>query len=90
MPELIVDALVLDGNAVAGDLEEFFGLDMTEVVHRCAHCRNLGPMASLYAFVNGPGVVLRCSICREVVLRYVRTPSGTRIDVRGVAEMRLP
>ena len=84
------DELVLDANAVAGDLEEMFGRDLTVAVHRCAHCGNHGPMATLTAYVRGPGIVLRCAVCREVVVRWVRTPTGVRIDVRGVAELRLP
>jgi predicted RNA-binding Zn-ribbon protein involved in translation (DUF1610 family) len=85
---MIDQRLVLDANAVAGDLEELFGIDLTVVVHRCAHCGNLGPMATLLAYVHGPGTVLRCSICREVVMRYVLSPSGARIDLRGAAELR--
>jgi predicted RNA-binding Zn-ribbon protein involved in translation (DUF1610 family) len=85
---MIDQRLVLDANAVAGDLEELFGTDLTAVVHRCAHCGNLGPMATLLAYVHGPGTVLRCSICREVVMRYVLSPSGARIDLRGAAELR--
>jgi predicted RNA-binding Zn-ribbon protein involved in translation (DUF1610 family) len=85
---MIDQRLVLDANAVAGDLEELFGIDLTAVVHRCAHCGNLGPMATLLAYVHGPGTVLRCSICREVVMRYVLSPSGARIDLRGAAELR--
>ena len=86
---MIDQRLVLDANAVAGDLEELFGTDLTAVVHRCAHCGNLGPMATLLAYVHGPGTVLRCCVCTDVVLRYVRTPWGTRLDVRGAAELRL-
>jgi predicted RNA-binding Zn-ribbon protein involved in translation (DUF1610 family) len=85
---MIDQRLVLDANAVAGDLEELFGIDLTAVVHRCAHCGNLGPMATLLAYVHGPGTVLRCSICREVVMRYVLSQSGARIDLRGAAELR--
>jgi len=85
---MIDERLVLDANAVAGDLEELFGIDLTAVLHRCAHCGNLGPMATLLAFTHGPGTVLRCSICREVVMRYVLSPSGARIDLRGAAELR--
>lgn len=85
----MIDArLVLDANAVAGDLEELFGIDLTVVVHRCAHCGNTGLVGTLLAFTHGPGTVLRCAICREVVMRYVLSPSGARIDLRGAAELR--
>lgn len=80
--------LMLDANAVAGEMAELFGFEMTVVAHRCAHCGNEGPLGTLLAFTHGPGTVLRCSICREIVMRYVLAPSGARIDLRGAAELR--
>ena len=83
------DAMVLDGNAAAGDMEELFGFDMTAVMHRCTNCGNRGAMATLLAYMGGPGTVLRCSICREVVIRLVRTPTATYLDMRGAAYLSL-
>jgi hypothetical protein len=79
------DPLVLDANAVAGDLAELFGFEMTAAGHRCAHCGNVGQMGTLLAWTQGPGITLRCCICRDVVLRIVRTPARTLIDVSGAA-----
>ena len=83
------DMLMLDANAVAGDLAELFGFDMTAAVHRCAHCGNVGAMGTLLAWTHGPGVTLRCCICRDVVIRIVRTPSRTLIDVSGAAYLEI-
>jgi hypothetical protein len=85
----MTDALMLDANAVAGDLAELFGLEMTATVHRCAHCGNEGAMGTLLAWTQGPGIILRCCICREVVVRIVRTPTSTRIDVSGAAYLEI-
>jgi Family of unknown function (DUF6510) len=84
------DPLMTDANAVAGDLAELFGFEMTAAVHRCVHCGNVGAMGTLLAWTHGPGVILRCSICREVVVRLVRTPSRTLIDVSGAAYLEVP
>lgn len=84
------DHLILDANAVAGELYELLGAEMTLAGHQCAHCGNRGPLGSLRAWVHGPGVVLRCSVCSEVVIRWVRTPSGARLDLRGAASVELP
>jgi hypothetical protein len=81
----VAEALVLDANAVAGDLEELMGFDMTVATHRCASCGNVGAIGTLLAYTGGPGTVLRCVVCREVVLRFVRTPTRTFIDMRGAA-----
>ena len=83
------DMLMLDGNAVAGEMAELFGFEMTAAVHRCAHCGNVGAMGTLLAWTQGPGVTLRCCICRDVVVRIVRTPSRTLIDMSGAAYVEI-
>ena len=83
------EPMMLDANAVAGDLVELFGIEMTAAVHRCAHCGNVGQMGTLLAWTHGPGITLRCCICRDVVVRIVRTPSRTLIDVSGAAYMEI-
>jgi hypothetical protein len=81
----MADALVLDANAVAGDLEEMLGFDVTVAVHCCASCGNVGAMGTLLAYTGGPGTVLRCMVCRSIVLRLARTPTSMMLDVRGAA-----
>jgi hypothetical protein len=83
------DPLMLDANAVAGELTELFGVDLTALIHRCAHCGNRGAVGTLRAWTRGPGVVLRCSICSEVVVRWMRTDAGARVDLRGVAYLQM-
>lgn len=83
------DPLMLDANAVSGDLMELFGFEMTAAIHRCAHCGNVGEMGTLLAWTQGPGITLRCHICRDVVIRIVRTPSRTLVDVRGAAYLEV-
>jgi len=80
---------MLDANAVAGELTELFGVDLTALVHRCAHCGNRGAVGTLRAWTRGPGVVLRCSICSEVVVRWMRTDAGARVDLRGAAYLQM-
>ena len=84
-PAVIDDPLVLDANAVAGDLREIMGVEITTYVARCAHCGNRAAFGTLRAWTHGPGVVLRCVICSEVVIRWVRHPDGPRVDMRGAA-----
>jgi len=83
------ETMMLDANAVAGELAELFGFEMTATVHRCAHCGNVGQMGTLLAWTQGPGITLRCCICRDVVVRIVRTPTRTLIDVSGAAYMEI-
>jgi len=84
-----VDPLTLDANAVAGMLQEIFGIEMTAVASQCAHCGNNAEVGSLRAYI-GLGVVLRCSICQEIVVRITTMPDGRhRVDMRGAAFLNL-
>ena len=82
-------ALMLDGNAVAGRLEQIFGRDMTTAVTRCAGCASETQMGGLMAFTRGPGVVLRCPTCQAAVARIVETTSAIYLDARGAAYVRM-
>lgn len=81
--------LMLDANATAGLLQEIFGVEMTASPTECAHCGNEREMGTLLAFTQGPGVVLRCSTCEQVVIRIVQTPEAIYFDARGAVYLRL-
>jgi hypothetical protein len=81
--------LTLDGNAIAGVLQEIFGSDMTAIPSECASCGNQAEIGTLLAFIHGPGVVLRCSACKQIVLRIVETPDSIFIDGRGATFIKL-
>jgi hypothetical protein len=81
-----VDEHTLDANAVAGMLQEIFGREMTAHDSQCAHCGNRAQVGTFRVYdMHGPGVVLRCSTCAEIVIRLVRRPDGTYlVDAGGV------
>lgn len=81
--------LMLDANATAGLLFEIFGAEMTASPTECASCGNSGEIGALLAFTQGPGIVLRCSTCENVVLRIVQTPEAVYLDARGAVYLRL-
>ena len=81
--------LMLDANGVAGLLFEVFGTEMTAEKTECAYCGNEARMGTLLAFTQGPGIVLRCSACENVMIRIVQTPESTFLDARGAVYLRL-
>jgi hypothetical protein len=81
--------LMLDANAVAGLLYEIFGMEMTASPTECAHCGQEGEIGTLLAFTQGPGIVLRCSSCENIVIRIVQTPEAVYLDARGAVYLRL-
>ena len=81
--------LMLDANATAGLLYEIFGTEMTASPTECANCGNQGEIGALLAFTQGPGIVLRCSGCEQVVLRITQLPNEILLDARGAVYIRL-
>ena len=82
-------ALTVDGNAVGGLLASIFAADVTASPGECANCHTVSLVGTMRAYVRGPGVVLRCPACAEVVLRIVQTPTATFVDVSGARSLRL-
>ncbi len=82
-------SLMLDGNAAGGLLDEIFALEMTDCPTECASCGKQGELGSLLAFMDGPGVVLRCPACENIVMRIVQTPSAIYLDLRGAVYLKI-
>jgi hypothetical protein len=72
----------LDGNAAAGALGELFAFDVTMAVTTCATCGDRRPIAELRAYLDAPGVVLRCASCGAAQIRLVRSGDRAWLDVR--------
>ncbi len=83
-------ALTVDGNAVGGMLATVFAADVTGTPGQCASCRTVSLVGTLRAYTRGPGIVLRCPACAEVVMRIVETPTATTVDVSGLVMLRVP
>jgi hypothetical protein len=71
----------LDGNAIAGDLFNLFGREMTTVTGECGHCGAVGLIAELRVFVKAPGAVARCRRCGQVVFVVVEIRGETQIHL---------
>jgi hypothetical protein len=84
------DSLTLDANAAAGMLMEIFGTEMTIAASQCTHCGNKAMLGTLRAYMHAPGLVLRCSVCTQVVMRIMRRQDGSfLVDARGAAYIRM-
>ena len=82
----------VDGNAAAGALSEIFAAEVTVAVTTCAACGDQRPVGELRAYLEAPGVVLRCASCEAVQIRIVRGPQRAWMDFRGlrVLQFELP
>ncbi len=83
-----MDPLMLDGNAVAGLLEEIFATEMTTAVGTCAGCGAGEPLGAVHVF-RGAGVVLRCPHCDNALAKIVKTDTDTWVSLAGIRTLRI-
>jgi hypothetical protein len=79
----------LDGNAIAGTLAEVFGTEMTTAVGSCGECGRTGPMAEVSVYLDGPGVVVRCRSCSNLLVVIVRRRELACVDLTGLASLTI-
>ncbi len=84
------DDLKLDGNAIGGLMLELFGVEMTVAEGVCGSCGAREQMARVDVYMHAPGVVARCAHCQAVLLRVVRGPNRTWLDLSGLSSVELP
>lgn len=79
----------LDGNAAAGELSKIFVMDVTTAEGQCAHCGATKHFAEAHVYMQGPGIVARCAVCEQVLLRLVDVRQRMLLDVRGMTYLSL-
>jgi hypothetical protein len=82
-------ALWIDGNALAGLLEEVFGAEMTLAPRCCQSCGTLNALGAHRAY-RGAGVALRCPACGAVGMRIATLPDRHVIRLTGEIVLELP
>jgi hypothetical protein len=80
----------LDGNAIAGDMANIFGVDLTMARATCAHCGATSFLAESVVYMRGPGDVARCRTCAAVLMVLVTIHGVTCVDLQGMAQLELP
>jgi hypothetical protein len=77
----------LDGNAAGGLLSEVLKFDATAAMITCDHCGAGEPLAATHVYMGGPGMVLRCPHCEDVVARVVQIRDRALLDTAGVRRL---
>jgi hypothetical protein len=83
-----MDELMLDGNAIAGLLQEVFAAEMTTALGTCAHCGATEPLGAVHVF-PAAGTVLRCPHCHNVLATVVKSDTDTWLSLAGVQRLRM-
>jgi Family of unknown function (DUF6510) len=85
---MIDDAMAyLDGNAAAGELRELFAVDVTCALGECGGCGRKAVLAEAHVYMRAPGLVARCAACQRSLLRVVKGPGRTWLDLRGLVSL---
>jgi hypothetical protein len=78
----------LDGNAVAGLLEQLFGRDVTMASGRCNGCGAVREVGAVHVY-RAAGIVARCPDCDTVLLRIVEARDRVWVDFRGFSSLQM-
>ena len=81
---------VLDGNAIGGLLHHVFGGEMTMAQAECGHCGARGPLAECEVYLGGPGVIVRCRVCHDIVMVLVDVREMICVDLGGLNALERP
>jgi Family of unknown function (DUF6510) len=83
-----MDALMLDGNAVAGVLQEVFAAEVTTAIGTCSTCGASEPLGAVHVF-RGAGDVLRCPHCDNTLMKIVRDGERLWIGFSGIRTLEV-
>ena len=74
----------VDGNAIAGLLQEVFGTEMTTAASVCGSCGAVHQVAELTVYQQAPGTVVRCRSCESVLMVFVRIRDRICVALLGL------
>jgi len=74
----------LDGNAIAGQLFDVFGAEMTTTRGACTTCGAISYVAEVEVYLQAPGIVARCRSCGSVLMVLVTVRGVTCVDLGGL------
>ena len=78
---------MLDGNAIAGELYELLGCEVTTLTGLCSGCGQPSMVGELLVYMRAPGAVVRCPHCGAVAMVLVGISGETRLTM---AHFHLP
>ena len=83
-----MDALMLDGNAVAGLLQELFAVEITTAIGTCGDCGATDAVGAMHVY-RGAGTVMRCPHCHNALVTIVKDDARVWIGFPGVRTLQV-
>jgi uncharacterized protein DUF6510 len=66
---------------------ELFGTEMTTAAGTCGACGTTGQVAEMAVYQPRLGTVVRCRVCDNVLMVFVKVREVTCVDLRGLAQL---
>ncbi|WP_195908912.1 DUF6510 family protein [Microlunatus sp. Gsoil 973] len=88
-PPPVVVPEPVDGNALAGILEQLSGHDLTVSGCECAECGLSLVLAQVRVYDRGPGIVARCPGCDAVLLVITQRRGLSCVDLMGMSRIEV-
>jgi hypothetical protein len=79
----------LDGNAIAGQLDVVFGVDVTAARRTCASCGASSYVAEAVVYMRAPGTVARYRGCGELLIVLGTIRGMTCVDLSALAMLEV-
>ncbi len=83
-----MDRLMVDGNAVAGLLQELFAVEITTAMAMCDACGATDAVGALHVF-RGAGIVMRCPHCDNVLVTIIKDDTRVWIGFAGLRTLHV-
>ena len=83
-----MDELMLDGNAVAGLLQEVFAVEITTAIGTCSACGAADAVGALHVF-RGAGIVMRCPHCDNALITIIKHDTRVWLGYAGVRTLQV-
>lgn len=83
-----MDALMVDGNAVAGMLQEVFAIEVTTAIGTCGNCGATMAVGAVHVF-RGAGMVLSCPQCDNPLVKIVQGDTRMWMGFPGIQTLEV-
>lgn len=82
------NATLVDGNAIAGLLEETFSGDVTMLVGTCDACGAAAMLAEAVVELDTGGAIVQCRTCTHTLLTVLTSDGAVRVLFGALREIR--
>lgn len=84
----MAESMIVDGNVLAGMLTELFESDPTTLEGVCGGCGARALLAETLVEVDQTSAIVRCRACTHTLATVLRDPTGSRLIIAGLRELR--